>query len=304
MKALKQNDVLLGCLCAAGCEVMYGLSYSFTKQATEVAGPFALLGWRFLTAALGMSLLVLAGAVKLNWRGKPPGPLLRVALCSPCIYFICETLGIRLTTASETGVFFACFPVVSLAASALLLKKLPTRRQAAGIGITLAGVLATVLAVGMTSSLSGLGYALLLTALVSFSLYSVFVEKAPMFTGEELTCGMLLAGAALFVPLALADGVLHGTTGTLLLLPVQSKAFLSAVLFQGLGCSIGAFFLCNVALAKIGVIRTASFIGVSTVVSILDGVLVLGESFSLFQLLAAAVILAGVYVANSGKTTA
>lgn len=297
----RQNDLLIGSLCAAGCEFFYGLSYGFTKDATDVASPFALLGWRFLLAAAAMSLLVLAGAVKANWKGKPRLPLLRVALCSPCIYFICETLGIRLTTASETGVFFACFPVFSLIASALLLKKPPTRRQVLGIGVTLAGALVTVLAVGVTSSLSAAGYAFLVAALVSFSLYSVFVEKAPMYTGTELTWGMLLAGAALFVPLALADGVLHGTTGTLLLLPVQSRAFLSAVLFQGLGCSIGAFFLCNVALAKIGVIRTASFIGVSTVVSILDGVLVLGERFTAPQAVGAAVILAGVYAANSGK---
>ena len=297
----KKNDLLIGCLCATGCEFFYGLSYGFTKDATDVASPFALLGWRFLLAAAAMSLLVLIGAVKVNWKGKPRLPLLRVALCSPCIYFICETLGIRLTTASETGVFFACFPVVSLTASALLLKKLPTRRQLAGICITLAGVLATVLAVGVTSSLSVPGYALLLAALVSFSLYSVSVEKAPMYTGAELTYGMLLAGAALFVPLALADGAVHGTAEELLFLPLRSRPFLSAVLFQGLGCSIGAFFLCNVALAKIGVIRTASFIGVSTVVSILDGALLLGERFTVPQAIGAAVILAGVYVANSGK---
>ena len=54
----------------------------------------------------------------------------------------------------------------------------------------------------------------------------------------------------------------------------------------------------NVSLSKIGVNRTASFIGVSTVVSILSGILILRESFSIVQVIGAAVIIAGIYVAN------
>lgn len=45
--------------------------------------------------------------------------------------------------------------------------------------------------------------------------------------------------------------------------------------------------------------RTSSFIGVSTIVSILTGVIVLKEAVSVFQLLGAAVIIARVYIANS-----
>lgn len=54
-----------------------------------------------------------------------------MALCSPCVYFIAETVGIRLTTASESGMFLACIPAAFLIASALLLDEKPTRLQAA-----------------------------------------------------------------------------------------------------------------------------------------------------------------------------
>ena len=79
----------------------------------------------------------------------------------------------------------------------------------------------------------------------------------------------------------------------------RKRRFLAAVLYQGIGCSVFAFFLSNAAIAKIGVNRTSSFIGVSTTVSILTGVIVLKEAVSVFQLLGAAVIIAGVYTANS-----
>ena len=44
-----------------------------------------------------------------------------------------------------------------------------------------------------------------------------------------------------------------------------------------------SFFMSNVAISRIGVNRTSSFIGVSTVVSIISGALILGESFTMFR---------------------
>lgn len=127
MKTVK-HSALRGCLCAAGSEFLYGLSYIFTKRAADGASGPALLGWRFLTAAAAMGLCVLFGIVRIDLRGRPLRPLLAAALFSPCIYFIGETAGIRLTTASESGVFLSCIPAVSLTASALILKKKPPER--------------------------------------------------------------------------------------------------------------------------------------------------------------------------------
>ena len=75
-------------------------------------------------------------------------------------------------------------------------------------------------------------------------------------------------------------------------------AFLSAVIYQGIGCSIIAFYLSNISIAYIGVNRNASFMGIATLVSIFAGVLILGETFSLLQGIGAVLILTGVYTAN------
>lgn len=69
-------------------------------------------------------------------------------------------------------------------------------------------------------------------------------------------------------------------------------------MYQGIGCLVFAFFLSNHAIAKIGVNRTSSFIGIATVVSILAGALLLREAFSVFRIIGAAVIIAGVYLAS------
>ena len=165
--------------------------------------------------------------------------------------------------------------------------------------MTLAGVLTTVLAAGASASFSLSGYAVLTIAILSYALYSVSVEKAAAYTGAELTMAMMAAGAAVFIPLALVEGWYTEMLVDSLCLPLTNLAFLIAILYQGVGCSVLAFFLSNIALASIGVNRTASFIGISTVVSIVAGVTLLGETFSLMQTIGVAVILAGVYIANA-----
>ena len=101
---MKRNNTLSGCLCALGCEVLYGMSYIFTKQATQTSSALSLLGWRFLIAFLLMNLLLVFRIVHINIRGKHIAPLLTVAMFCPVLYFLGETFGISKTTASESGV--------------------------------------------------------------------------------------------------------------------------------------------------------------------------------------------------------
>lgn len=291
--------MIIGILCALGCEFFYGLSYIFTKQATDQVSTFALLGWRFLIAVAVMSLLVFLGVIKVNLKGKPVKPLLLIALLFPCIYFIGETLGINYTTASESSVFMACIPVASLVASATILKKYPTKTQIIGILITFAGVIITVWAKGATSTMSAGGYAFLLLALISYALYSVFVDKAIAYTSGEITYIMLVLGAAVFLTIALAEALIGGTMKEFIALPVSNGSFLVTILYQGIGCSILAFFMANVAIAKLGVNCTASFAGLATVVSLIASAIVLQERFTPWQLIGAGVILGGVYTANT-----
>ena len=295
---MKDNRVLTGSLCALGCEVLYGLSYLFTKQTAETASPLALLGWRFVVALAAMSLCVALEFIPVRLKGRRLGPLLRVALFCPCLYFIGETVGIRETTVTESGVFLACVPALSLLASTVILKKKPTKRQIIGILVTFLGVMTTVVAVGLSSSLSPVGYAALMLAVVAYALYSVFVDLAADYIGAEITYVMLCSGAAFYGLLALGEAAAHGALSELLTLPARSGTFLAAVLYQGIGCSVAAFFLSNAAIAKFGVNKTSSFIGVSTIVSILAGALALGEPLSVGQIVGAAVIVAGVYTAN------
>ena len=290
--------MMTGILSAVFCETLFGLSYVFTRHAVGTVSPLALLAWRFTTAFAFMSVLAGAGLIKVSLKGKAIRQLFPVAIFNPVIYFLSENFGIRFTSAAESGAFLACIPAASLVCARLILRKKPEKLQSAGIALTLAGVLVTLFNAGLSLHLSVRGYAILCAAVVSYALYSVYTEKAASFSGAEITFAMLAAGAAVFTAAALIEAVLQHSVSHVLVLPLENPAFLAAVLYQGLGCSALAFFLSNTAIAHLGVNGAASFIGVSTVVSILAGVFILKERFSIPHRAGTGLILAGIYIAN------
>ena len=115
-----KNKIILGCLAAATCEILFGLSFIFTKSITAQVSDLALISWRFVTAFLFINLYFLISRRRININGRNLKPLTRIAILNPIIYFICETIGIRMTTASESGAFLACIPVVALIMSSLI----------------------------------------------------------------------------------------------------------------------------------------------------------------------------------------
>ena len=153
-----KNKIILGCLAAATCEILFGLSFIFTKSITAQVSDLALISWRFVTAFLFINLYFLFSRRRLKINGRNLKPLTRIAILNPIIYFICETIGIRMTTASESGAFLACIPVVALIMSSLILKEWPSRWQVVGVITTLIGIIIAVFAAGGSTHFSLVGY--------------------------------------------------------------------------------------------------------------------------------------------------
>lgn len=295
---MKKEKVLVGIVSIISCEVLFGFSFLFTKRLTGVVSPFTLLSWRFITAFAAMNILVLARLIKVDFRNKRLISLFSIAIFQPGIYFIGETFGVKLTTASESGVIIAFYPIVALLVSTIVLKEAPTKQQVTGIGIAAAGIIIIVLMKGLEASLNPLGYILLLSALLSYSMYSVNSQKTAEFTNTEKTYAMLALGAVVFTAAALVENAVSGTLEEFIILPFSNIECLIGFLYLGVGCSAAAFFLYNVAISSIGTNRSASFAGLSTIVTVIAGIVILKEDFSLIQGVGSVLVLGGVYIAN------
>lgn len=292
------KNMVLGYAAGLAAEFLYGISFLFTKEAIAQIDGLTMLAWRFILAFILMTILILLRVVKVDYRGKNVKALGFIGILYPLLYFIGETLGIANTTTAESGCIIAGYPILTLIASALIIHKKPKKNEVAGILITITGVVTCVLVQGATASFSPFGYAMIFMGITAYSISSVFVEKLTEFNSWEKTYAMLMMGAVSFSAMAVFQYARQKALPSFFLLPATNMDFLVSVLALGIGCSIVSVSCSNLAIATIGANKTATLVGISTVVTIVSGVIVLHEHFSLWQGMGALLILAGVYIAN------
>ena len=141
-----------------------------------------------------------------------------------------------------------------------------------------------------------------LTMLSDTLYYGISHNAAKRFTPFEMTYVMFIVGMVVFIPVGLIyAGGLHSP---LITGPMHDGGFWVAVLYLGLLSSVLAYGLLNFANSHLSVSETSLFSNVTTVVSVLAGVVLLKEPFSVWQMLGVVIILVCVFVANvSGKET-
>lgn len=294
----EKNKYLGAVFIALFSEILFGLSFIFIKMCVSSISIFTLLSWRGLTAFAAMTVCALLGIIKIDLKGKNLRPLLLLSFFQPISYFVMETMGIRLTTASESGTILACVPIVTMLFSTIFLKDKPTKRQVFFMMMSVTGAVIIGLLGGFQASSNVLGYLFIVGAMCSESAYAITSQKLKGFNSAEKTYAMVASGAVVFTGCALVE---HGIKGTLvyyLTLPFTDSNFLICILYLSLGCSVIAFFCANYSISIIGATRRAAFAGLATVTAIIGGVFYLGESFTMMQAVAAVLIMAGAYGVN------
>ena len=286
-------------LASAASAVIFGFSFLFTKTALDNLDMFQLLGSRFLVAALFMFVLKTLRLIEIKITPAKIKSLLLVAVFQPVLYFIFETIGVDLTSASESGVLIALIPVAVAVLASLILKERLSPFQWLSILASVAGVILITIPNFQGSSGRLAGILAILGAVVAGALYQIFSRKASSQASDssapvEVTYTMMWVGAAFFNTLGIAKYALTGSLASYL------KAFTSAetvtaILYLGLLSSVAAFFCMNYALSHLTASRSAVFINLTPVVSVLAGVLFRGEHFAPIQILGAAIVLLGVW---------
>ena len=292
-KNSKENISLL--LSFLGCAI-FGFSFLFSKQALTVATPFVLLAVRFFVAFFILNILLLTGKFKINLKGKNIKSLLLLGLLQPIIYFICENYGVKFLATSFVGIIISLVPVASLIFGTIFLKEKATPTQVIFIFLSVAGVFLTTLGQG-SGSFSWIGFILLLGAVCSTSMFNVLSRKlSSEFSAFERTYIMFVLGCVTFVGIALVESM--GNFQETIVIPLMNANFWVSIFYLSALSSVGAFIMLNYAMTYLEVARTSIFANVTTIISILAGVIFLQESFGIFQLVGSVIILASVYGVN------
>lgn len=295
---MTEKERYLPYLSGTGMALIFGFSFLFTKEALSEIDPFHLLGFRFGIAAMLLLILKMAKVIKVNYKGKDIRKLIAIALTQPVAYFIFEVFGIKLTNSSEAGMMIALIPVVVTILAVIFLKEFPKKIQIFFIGLSVIG---TIFIIVMKSSEIGsntMGILVLLLAVLCASIFNILSRKfSSDFKPAEITFAMMWIGAIVFNAIAVIQHLLSGEI-THYFVPLLNGKVVSAVLYLGILSSVVAFFLVNFTLSKIEASRSAVFANLSSVTSIIAGVLIRNEPFSWYQMTGALMILSGVWGTN------
>ncbi len=281
---------------AALANVIFGLSFLFTKRALGAASPIVLLAYRFTLAAVLMSVIALMRRDLLRLKGKPIGSLILLGFCQPVLYFICENYGILYVSTTFAAVMLALVPIAAMLLGMVFLREVPKIGQAICSIVSVGGVIFLALKSNAEGTVTGWGIVLLIGAVFSAAFFNLLSRKtAASFSAFERTFMMFLLAAVVFDLWAVIE---CGGVNKTLLAPLFSSSFRIGILYLGGVSSVGAFLLYNSATTYLTVARATAFSNVITVVSLLAGAFFLHEPLALSSWIASAVIVLGVWGAQ------
>lgn len=295
----KNKTKYLPYLAGIGIAVIFGLSFMFTKDALNLYKPLELLSYRFALAALILSLLVILGIAKVDFKGKPWKYLLVLSIFQPLLYFIGETFGVSQTSSSEAGMMIALIPVVVAILAVFFLGERPNKMQGISILGSVAGVIfILIMSGGFKIGGHFLGLLSLLGAVVSGGVYNILSKKySKHFTPVEITFVMMWVGAIGFNAAYLVSRLANQDSGNSFR-TIFTVAGAVPLLYLGVLSSIGAFFMFNYMLSKMPASNAAVFTNLVTVIAILAGIIVKHENFYWYQMVGGLMIITGVWGTN------
>lgn len=276
--------------------LLFGLSFTFSRSALQYVGPMQMLAFRFVLAAGLMHTLRAVGVIKVNLRLKEIRPLLVMGLIQPILYFIFETVGISLTSASEASIITSLIPVFTVFFAVLFLKERPTKQQLAFAAVSVGGVflIAVVEALGEASG-NITGLLILFGAPICAACFTVLSRHFSVrFRPAEITYVMMSLSAVVFVPLAIVEQAVLGQLGSILQ-PLALPQVWIGVLYLGAFSSVGAFFLTNYTLSKLEASQMSVFNNLTTLIAVAAAVLVLKEPLHWYHMVGGALIISGVW---------
>jgi len=266
------------------------------RAVNEFIPPFALAFWRWWLAfllflpAIAPDLIRQRHQIVAEWRDLLVLGVLGMGICGAFVYIGADT-----TSATNIGLIYASAPILIAAAATLMYREPLGRARAAGILISLIGVLVIVFR-GDLNALRTLslvpGDLWIATAAIAWAVYSVMLRYRPSrLPGQVRFAATMLFGAIALLPFHLAEHV----SGDVVQINIPTiGAILIVAIIPGLGAYLGYARIQR----ALGASPTALILYLAPIYTALMAWLLLSENLELYHLLGALLILPGIFLST------
>ncbi|WP_425914469.1 DMT family transporter [Pseudomonas sp. GWSMS-1] len=288
---MREQGRRVAVICLVIAMALWGSSFIALKLAFAELPPLWVIFGRM---ALGSLVFLLAW----RWRGQMhyrAGDwkyLLGLAACEPCLYFLFEALALQHTSAAQAGMVTALLPLLVAVGAFVFLHERISRITLAGFLIALVGAVWLSLAGSADEHASNpvLGNFYELLAMLCAAGYTLLLKHlSGRYSPFLLTAMVAFVGTLFFLPMALLSAPLPTAV---------SLMGLGAIVYLGIVVTVGAYGLYNFGVSRLPASQASGFTNLIPVFTLLFAILLLGESLNALQMLAAALVFAGVLLSQ------
>lgn len=282
--------------------VLVGFSFLGVKTCVPLASSLQILVHRYNFAFLALLLLVVLRLVKIDLRGRPKKNLLLTA--GFYIGFMAlQVAGLCFSTSIEGSIIFAIIPILAQIIASLFLGEKATLIQNIFVCLSVAALVIMIIMGSTDIQFHPVGIILLLLSSLSMAISNVFMRYVrDQYRPIEISAAIIIGGCILFNLAFFVQGAALGTLHTYFE-PFKHTEFIIATSYLGIGCILLSAQLMSYLLSKMAAVKATVFGNVSTAISIIAGVLVLGETLRPYHIICTALIIVGVIgLSVSGNT--
>ncbi|EQB3099488.1 DMT family transporter [Clostridium botulinum] len=281
--------------------IIIGFSFLFSKISLTFADPLDALAHRFTVSFIFAFVSVLLGWIKLDITKKDILSILPLSLFYPIMFFGFQIFGLVYIASSEAGIIQATIPIFTMIFSIIFLKERPSILQKLSILLSVAGVVYIFFMKGVNlKSNIFIGIVLILLSALSSSGNNVLARKmSGQYKPISLTYTVICIGFVFFNIVSIINHSLNGTLN-LYFKPFTSPLFIVSIFYLGILSSLVTSFLLNYSLSKIEASKMSVFNNLSTLITMMAGVVFLGEKLQYFHIIGSFMIILGIVGTNFG----
>lgn len=291
MKSRQTSGHLLALFTVA----VWGVTYIFTKLLLQNFTPTEILVIRFVISVA--TLFLLAPRI-LKLKDKRENLTFAAAgLTGVCLYYLLENIALNHTMVSNVGVILAVAPCFTAIVNQIFAKdKEPLHRSfIIGFIIAILGIVLISFNGATEFQLSPVGDILAILAAFSWGLYSVLSKKIASYGYNPIqsTRRILLYGFAFILISALVTGFEPNWSA------LKGPQILGNFLFLGVLAGGVCFVTWNMAVERIGAIKTSVYIYLNPVITVVSSILILHERLTWMSALGTVLTLVGLIISEN-----
>lgn len=287
-----KNKVLLFHLITAAVVTIWGVTFVSTKVLLQHGlGPMDIMFYRFVIAYCCILVISHKRLWANNWKDE--FMLMLSGLTGGTLYFIAENNALRISQASNVALLVCTTPIFTALLANLIFKEPLRKNMMIGSFIALIGVGLVVFSGSVILQINPLGDFLSIMAALMWAIYCLILKPlGKRYPTTFITRKVFIYSILSVMVYFLFDPLMMDVE------TLTNPIVLLNLFFLGIVASMLCFIAWNAAVKVLGPSRTANYIYVQPMSTLILSSIILSEIITLTSLIGAACIIGGVYLAE------